>query len=262
MQDPENDVVASKSTSFKVYPIGPIIQTGSNSTGHITGSDCLKWLDTQPANSVLYVSFGSGGSLSGDQIKELALGLELSNVRFLWVNVKPPNDTATASYLNDDNDQNHHPENFLPKGFIERTKERGLVMGSWAPQVKVLNHGSVGGFLTHCGWNSILESVVNGVAMIAWPLFAEQRTNAALIVDSLKVAVRVESNDDDGKKMKKKEGIAKVIKSVMEGEEGKEVRRRMKNLKDDAASALMEDGSSTKTLSDLAIKWRKLRATK
>lgn len=238
-----------------MYPVGPIIQTGSNS--RVNGSECLRWLDTQPPNSVLYVSFGSGGSLSGDEINELALGLELSNLRFLWVNVKAPNDRATASYLS--GPENEHPENFLPKGFIERTRDRGLVMCSWAPQVEVLSHNATGGFLSHCGWNSILESVVNGVPMIAWPLFAEQRTNAAMLVDGLKVAMRAEVNENSG--IVKKEEIAKVIKSLMEGEEGKEIRRRMKNLKEAAACAVMEDGSSTKTLSELALKWKKLRGT-
>ncbi|XP_054783434.1 hydroquinone glucosyltransferase-like isoform X2 [Prosopis cineraria] len=238
-----------------VYPVGPIIQTGP--TNQASGSDCLRWLDLQPRNSVLYISFGSGGSLSEDQINELALGLELSNVRFLWVNVKAPSNKASASYLK--TPENDHLESFLPKGFLERTKERGLVLTSWAPQVEVLGHEATGAFLTHCGWNSVLESVVNGVPMIAWPLFAEQRTNAAMLVDGLKVAVRSSSQvgDDDG--LVEKKGIAKVIKSVIEGKEGKEVRRRMKKLKNAAADAVMEDGSSAKTLSSLTMKWKKLR---
>ncbi|XP_028799234.1 hydroquinone glucosyltransferase [Neltuma alba] len=241
-----------------VYPVGPIIQTGS--TNREIGSDCLKWLDLQPPNSVLYISFGSGGSLSEDQIKELALGLELSNVRFLWVNVKAPSSKASASYLiKPENDQ---LESFLPKGFQERTRERGLVMASWAPQVDVLRHEATAAFLTHCGWNSVLESVVSGVPLIAWPLFAEQRTNAAMLVDGLKVAVRSPSGVHDHQNgLVEKEEIAKVIKSAMEDEEGKEVRRRMKKLKDAAESAIMEDGSSTKTLSDLAMKWKKFRGT-
>ncbi|KAF7844859.1 hydroquinone glucosyltransferase-like [Senna tora] len=235
-----------------VYPVGPIIQSGSNPQQ--SGSDCLRWLDTQPPNSVLYVSFGSGGSLSGDQIKELALGLELSNSRFLWVNVKPPSDKASASYLS--TNENESPEAFLPKGFVERTKERGMVMSCWAPQVEVLGHSATGGFLSHCGWNSVLESVVKGVPLIAWPLFAEQRTNAAMLVDGLKVAVRAPEVGDG---VMEKEEIAKVIKSLMEGEEGKEVRRRMKKLKDDAVAAVTEDGSSTRTLSELAMKWKRMR---
>ncbi|KAI9078687.1 hypothetical protein K1719_039367 [Acacia pycnantha] len=239
-----------------VYPVGPIIQTGL--TNREIESDCLKWLDLQPPNSVLFISFGSGGSLSEDQINDLALGLEMSNVRFLWVNVKAPNNKASASYLT--KPENDQLDSFLPKGFQERTRERGLVMASWAPQVEVLGHEATGAFLTHCGWNSVLESIVNGVPLIAWPLFAEQRTNAVMLVDGLKVAVRLWSSEN-GLAVVEREGITKVIKSVMEGEEGKEVRRRMKKLKEAAASALMEDGWSTKTLSNLAMKWKALKGT-
>ncbi|CAK9163047.1 unnamed protein product [Ilex paraguariensis] len=176
-----------------VYPVGPLIQMGSISVGD--GSDCLRWLDKQPIGSVLFVSFGSGGTLSHEQLNELALGLEMSGHRFLWVVRSPPHDkSANASYfgarsIND-------PFDFLPSGFLERTKGVGLVVPSWAPQVQVLSHGSTGGFLSHCGWNSILESIVYGVPLIAWPLHAEQRTNAALLTDYLKVALRVKPNEN------------------------------------------------------------------
>ena len=234
-----------------VYAIGPITQTGS--IGQKVGWDCLLWLDNQPPNSVLYVSFGSGGTLSQDQINELALGLELSRHRFLWVNVRAPNDGASATYLSDDSVD---PLDFLPKGFLERAKGKGLVMPCWAPQIEVLSHRSIGAYLTHCGWNSVLESVVKGVPMIAWPLFAEQRTNAAMVTDGLKVAVRPKAGSNNG--IVVKEDIASLIKSLMEGLEGEEIRRRMKELKDGAACAVMEDGSSTKKLSKLALKWKSL----
>ncbi|XP_028801496.1 hydroquinone glucosyltransferase-like [Neltuma alba] len=243
-----------------VHAIGPIIKTGSSIEPNRSDRDCdkcLRWLDTQPPSSVLFVSFGSGGRLSQAQINELALGLELSDQRFLWVNVKSPSDRASASYLSDKNEED--PLHFLPSGFLERTKERGLVMASWAPQVQVLGHSSAGGFLSHCGWNSILESIAEGVSIIAWPLFAEQRTNAAMLADGLKVAIRPRLSDNNSGIVEKEE-ISRVIKCIMEDgdEEGEEIRRRMKELKDAASCALMEDGSSTKTLSNLALKWRNL----
>jgi hydroquinone glucosyltransferase len=138
-------------------------------------------------------------------------------------------------------------------GFLERTKGRGLVMCGWAPQLEILGHSSVGGFLTHCGWNSVLESVVKGVPMIAWPLFAEQRTNAALVTDGLKVSLRPKVS---GNGIVMKEEIAKVVKTLMEGSKDEQVRKRMKHLQHFAASALKEDGSSTKALSSLACKWK------
>ncbi|KAK7395583.1 hypothetical protein VNO78_16145 [Psophocarpus tetragonolobus] len=230
----------SENWKIRLYPVGPITQKGS-----IDESDeCLRWLDKQPPCSVLYVSFGSGGTLSQHQINELALGLELSGQRFMWV-LKAPSNSASAAYLEAAKED---PLQFLPSGFLERTKEKGLVVDSWAPQVQVLSHNSVGGFLSHCGWNSILESVKEGVPLITWPLFAEQKMNAVILADELKVALRPKVNDNG---IVEKGEIANVIKCLMEGEQGKGMRERMKNLKNSAANAL-KDGSSTKTLSQLA----------
>ncbi|GMY23842.1 hydroquinone glucosyltransferase [Fagus crenata] len=231
-----------------VYPIGPLVNMGS--TGKVDGSECLKWLDGQPHGSVLFVSFGSGGTLSYDQINELALGLEMSEQRFLWV-VRSPNDkVANATFFNEQSQKD--PFDFLPKGFLERTKGRGLVLPSWAPQAEVLSHGSTGGFLTHCGWNSVLESVVNGIPLIVWPLYAEQKMNAVMLTEDIKVALRPEANENG---LVGREEIAKASKALMEGEQGKKLRNQMKDLKDAAARNLSEDGASTKALSELAHKW-------
>lgn len=234
---------------IRLYPVGPITQKGSSNEAD-ESDKCLRWLDKQPPCSVLYVSFGSGGTLSQDQTNELALGLELSCQRFLWV-LRAPSNSSSAAYLETINED---PLHFLPSGFLERTKDKGLVVPSWAPQVQVLSHNSVGGFLSHCGWNSILESVQEGVPLITWPLFAEQKMNAVLLVDGLKVALRPKFNDDG---IVEKEEIAKVIKCLMEEEEGKGMRERMSNLKDSAANAL-KDGYSTQTLSQLANQWENL----
>ena len=123
---------------------------------------------------------------------------------------------------------------------------------SWAPQIQVLSHSSTGGFLSHCGWNSTLESIIQGIPLIAWPLFAEQRMNAVLLAEDLKVAIRPKAND---KGLVDREEIAKVVKGLMVGEEGKKVHSRMKDLKDAAEKAPSADGSSTKALIDLASHW-------
>ncbi|KAI9078473.1 hypothetical protein K1719_039569 [Acacia pycnantha] len=241
--------LAQKGSGYPlVYPIGPITLTGSNSDEN--GSECLKWLENQPPSSVLYVSFGSGGTLSQDQINELGFGLELSGQKFLWV-LRPPSNIASAAYLDSSNAQN--PLDFLPEGFLERTKEKGLVIPSWAPQISILSHGSIGGFLSHCGWNSTLESVQKGVPLIAWPLFAEQKMNAVLLTDGLKVALRPKVSENS---IVEREEISKLVKSLMEGEEGREIRQRMNDLRDASANALKIDGSSTKMLSEVALKWR------
>ncbi|KAK6137103.1 hypothetical protein DH2020_029156 [Rehmannia glutinosa] len=215
-----------------VYPIGPLVQMGS-SKSEVDGSCvCLKWLEEQPSGSVLYVSFGSGGTLSHDQIIELALGLEMSEQRFLWVVRCPNSTTSNATFFNIQNSDD--PLAYLPQGFLERTRGRGLVVPLWAPQAKILAHESLSAFLTHCGWNSILESVVNGVPMIAWPLYAEQRMNAVMLHEDVKVALRPQVGENG---LVGRVEIANVVKCLMEGEEGKSIRSRMRDLKDAAAKS-------------------------
>ncbi|KAH7844360.1 hypothetical protein Vadar_027168 [Vaccinium darrowii] len=227
-----------------VYPIGPLVQMG----GAEDGSDCLRWLDDQPRGSVLLVSFGSIGTHSFDQLTELALGLEMSEHRFLWI-VRSPNGKDAIIGVDDRN----NPFAFLPNGFLDRTKGFGLVLPSWGPQAQILSHGSTGGFLTHCGWNSTLESVVNGVPLIAWPLYAEQKMNAVILTEDLKVALRLEVGENG---IVGRTEIAKVVKDLMEGEEGNLIRSRMRGLKDAAGLVLNEDGDSTKQLAQLAQKWK------
>lgn len=247
--EPEIIRVLQESENKKpcVYPVGPIIRSESNSEANM--SVCLRWLENQPPRSVVFVSFGSGGTLSHEQLNELAFGLELSGHKFLWV-VRAPSKHSSSAYFSGQKDD---PLEYLPNGFLERTKENGLVVPSWAPQVEVLGHGSVGGFLSHCGWSSSLESVVNGVPMIAWPLFAEQTMNAKLLTDVLKVAVRPKVDDESG--IVKREEVGKSVKRIMEGDESLEINKKMNELSDAAATVLSDHGSSRKALSALALKW-------
>lgn len=216
-------------------------------------SGCLKWLDNQSPGSVLFVWFGSGGTLSGEQLTELALGLEMSEQKFLWFfkSPTPSGKAANASYLSAQNTVD--PSGVLPKGFLDRTQNSGLVVSSWVPQIQILKHGSTGGFLTHCGWNSTLESIVHGVPLIAFPLFAEKTLNAAMLTDDMKVAIRL-------KKMKNgiigHDEICKVVKELMEGEEGKRLRSKMEELKCSATSTLAEAGSSVRTFAEAVSGWK------
>ncbi|XP_009350467.2 hydroquinone glucosyltransferase-like [Pyrus x bretschneideri] len=232
-----------------VYPVGPLVKMEFSGVLDDQSSKCLKWLDEQPRSSVLYVSFGSGGTLSFDQINELALGLEMSKQRFLWVVRSPSDKAANATYFTA-HSQND-PLKFLPEGFTDRTQGRGLVVPNWAPQAQILSHESTGGFLTHCGWNSSLESIVNGVPLVAWPLYAEQKMNAYLFTKDVRVALRPKP-DEYG--LVGREETAMVVQALMEGEEGKRLRSRMKDLKDAGATALSDDGASTKALSDVVTK--------
>ncbi|XP_073024784.1 hydroquinone glucosyltransferase-like [Primulina eburnea] len=222
-----------------IHAIGPLIQMGSSS-GVQNSSVCSNWLDEQPNSSVLFVSFGSGGTLSHAQITELALGLEMSNQRFLWV-IRCPSDKSPSG-LDD-------PLSYLPEKFIDRTKNRGLVVPMWAPQAQILAHGSTCAFLSHCGWNSTLETVVSGVPLIAWPLHAEQKMNAVLLHEGVKVALRPKAGENG---LVGRVEVCDVVKGLMEGEEGEGIRSRMRALKEEAARAL----NSSAGLDDLAKKWK------
>ncbi|AET01195.1 putative hydroquinone glucosyltransferase [Medicago truncatula] len=234
-----------------VYMVGPIIQQNCDNTQN--ESQCLSWLDEQKPNSVVFVSFGSGGTISQNQMNELALGLELSSQKFLWV-VREPNDIASAIYFDVSNSKKD-PLSFLPKGFLERTNKQGFLVSNWAPQVEILSHKAIGGFVTHCGWFSTLECVVNGVPIVAWPLFAEQRMNATILADGIKIAIRPTIDNVSG--VVEKVEIVNVLKRLIV-DEGIEIRRRMKVLKDAAANAMKVDGSSIITMSQLVTKWTKM----
>lgn len=118
----------------------------------------------------MFLCFGSRGLFKAEQLKDIAIGLQNSGDRFLWV-------------------VRNAPIEDLPEGFMDRTKDKGLVVKSWCPQVVVLSHTSVGGFVSHCGWSSVHEAVRGGVPMLAWPLIAEQRLNRVVMVEEMKLAM-------------------------------------------------------------------------
>ncbi|XP_028803872.1 anthocyanidin 3-O-glucosyltransferase 5-like [Neltuma alba] len=238
-----------------VYPIGPVIKESEPVTE--TGAECLTWLDEQPEHSVLFIALGSGGTLSAEQLTELAWGLELSGQRFIWV-VRAPNDaSATATFFNVGGDKND-PRTYLAERFIERTRGRGLVVPSWAPQLSVLRHRSTAAFLSHCGWNSVLESLSHGVPIIAWPLYAEQRMNATTMAEEVGVAVKIVAEETAGKRVVGREEVERAVRMTVEGEKGKEMRRKARELKQSAAKALRNDGSSNgyESLARVVSQWK------
>ncbi|XP_052188137.1 UDP-glycosyltransferase 88A1-like [Diospyros lotus] len=218
-----------------LHCIGPLI-SGADRTGG--RGECFAWLDSQPRQSVVFLCFGSLGLFSKEQLKEMAVGLERSGQRFLWVVRSPEPETDL--------------EALLPAGFVSRTKDRGLVVGPWAPQVSVLNHDSVGGFVTHCGWNSVLEALCAGVPMAAWPLYAEQRLNRVVLVEEMKLALPV--RESEGGFVAAGE-VEKRVRELMESEEGKSVRKRVLMMKRAAEEAMEEGGSSITALSRLVDPW-------
>ncbi|KAK9678170.1 hypothetical protein RND81_11G193000 [Saponaria officinalis] len=148
-----------------VYPVSPILELGEKRGGGTDTRDesVIQWLDGQPMSSVVFLSFGSRGTFDEEQVKEIANGLEKSGHRFLWALRKPPSPRG----LGVSSDNKPFLET-LPEGFVDRTGGRGKIIG-WASQVEVLAHPAVGGFISHCGWNSTLESLWFGVPIATWP---------------------------------------------------------------------------------------------
>jgi len=229
-------------TTPPVFCMGPVI---SSSPCRGDDNGCLSWLDSQPSQSVVFLSFGSMGRFSRTQIREIAKGLEKSEQRFLWV--------VRSEFEKGDSGEPPSLDELLPEGFLERTKEKGMVVRDWAPQAAILSHESVGGFVTHCGWNSVLEAVWEGVPMVAWPLYAEQKLNKVVLEEEMKVGLSVKGN---------KEGLVSStelgdrVKELMDSDKGKEIRQRIFKMKMSAKEAMTEGGSSVVALNELVQKWK------
>ncbi|KAH9317477.1 hypothetical protein KI387_019246 [Taxus chinensis] len=212
-------------------------------------TDCTSWLDGKAKASVIYVSFGSFGYVSNRQIREMAMGLLHSEHPFIWV-LRP--DIVIASNVQD----------ILPEGFLEASKEQGLVV-EWSSQLDVLSHSSVGGFLTHCGWNSIMESLWLGVPMLGFPLLTDQYTNCKLIVEEWGVAMRLgecsRSKNHMRSPLVQREEITETIKQFLDldAEEGTKIRCRVNSVREVMKKAVINGGSSHKNL-DLLVQQLKI----
>lgn len=236
-------LIASDRKIPPVYPVGPVL----NSAGVGYNSDetavIIQWLDDQPVSSVVFLCFGSMGSISNDQVKEIAFALEHSNHRFLW-SLKPPLSKGAAKPSQDTSNL----KDILPVGFLERTEGIGKVIG-WAPQVAVLSHVAVGGFVSHCGWNSILESVWFGVPLATWPLYAEQQLNAFEMVIEYGMALDIKMDYRYDGNMKncvivKAEEIESKIRELMMDINRNELRKTVKDVQEKSRNAILEKGSS------------------
>ncbi|KAI3798387.1 hypothetical protein L1987_33662 [Smallanthus sonchifolius] len=228
-----------------VYPVGPVVdhvgpaRWHPNRSGH---EKVIQWLDRQPDCSVVFLCFGSMGSLNRAQVREIATGLERAGCRFLW-SLREPAKTE----LELPNDYEKLENNLFPDGFVDRTVERGLVCG-WVSQVSVLAHKAIGGFVSHCGWNSILESIWYGVPIATWPLYGEQHLNAFEVVKELglSVEIRLEKGND----LVLAEEVERGVRELMDGGDG-ELRKKVKEMSEKRKKALMENGYSFQALENL-----------
>ncbi|XP_031131386.1 scopoletin glucosyltransferase-like [Ipomoea triloba] len=240
----------------KAWHVGPVSlcnkEDGEKSqrgqAASIGEEECLNWLNSKNPNSVVYVCFGSMSIFSAAQLREIAAGVEASGQPFIWV-VKQ----NMEEEMND----------WMPEGFEERVENRGLIIRGWAPQVLILDHEAIGGFVTHCGWNSVLEGIVAGVTMVTWPLSAEQFFNEKMVTQVLKIGVPVGAQAwtrrTDSRAPINRENIEAAVKELMIGEEAEERRSRAIALGNMAKKAVEPGGSSDTDLRSLLEELRKNR---
>ncbi|CAK9309230.1 unnamed protein product [Citrullus colocynthis] len=233
----EHHVLEALSSKFPpIYPIGPINSLAAelihnqkvkdiHSNLWMEQSECMEWLDSKEPDSVVYANFGSNTVMSHHELMEFAWGLANSGKAFLWI-IRP--DLVEGEMA------------VLPTEFVAEIEGRGM-LGSWCNQEEVLKHPSVGGFLTHSGWNSTLESIVGGVAMISWPFFSEQHMNSHYCETEWGNGLEIGSDV-------KREEVEKLVRELMEGEKGKEMRKNSKEWKRKAEEACKFCGSSSTNL--------------
>lgn len=227
----------------KLFLVGPISTAATFKNRSFVGggldelgTKCLQWLDGQPFQSVAYICLGSIVTFTLEEVTELAVSLEATNQRFLWV-IK--NGTEGA----------------LPPDFEARTRDRGLTVKGWVPQLQILQHPSVGGFVTHCGWNSIIESISCGVPMACWPqLRNDQFFNCRYLVDVLKIAVEVRPQQitlPTPTSPKKNAEFERAVNLLMSSEERNAMRSRVQVLQKKVEATVADGGASKKALDDL-----------
>ncbi|KAI3671659.1 hypothetical protein L1987_87399 [Smallanthus sonchifolius] len=201
----------SRLTGKKVVPVGPLV-ADPPCHADLKQDSVMQWLDTKDTASTVFVSFGSEYFLSSADLKEIAYGLESSNVNFIWVLRFPKSE--------EEKQLSEH----LPAGFVERVKDRGLLVQGWAPQTKILRHKNIGGFVSHCGWSSVMEAIKFGVPIIAMPMHLDQPVNCRLVV---KVGVALEVVRD-GNGLLLRDRMASVVQSVVAGKGG--IREKAKEM--------------------------------
>jgi cis-zeatin O-glucosyltransferase len=220
---------------FAVGPLNPLLDPSARTPGK-TRHKCMDWLDAQPLASVLYVSFGTTSSFRPEQIAEMAAALKGSKQRFIWV----LRDADRADIFAESGAGLHDK---LMSEFARATEGTGLVITGWAPQLEILAHAATAAFMSHCGWNSTLESLSHGKPVLAWPMHSDQPWDAELICKYLRVGLLVRPWEKHAEVIPA-EGIQKVIEEAMLSENGVAMRQRAKELGEAVRASVAEGGSS------------------
>ncbi|KAK1406854.1 hypothetical protein QVD17_38462 [Tagetes erecta] len=233
----DSDILDASSSKFPpCYAIGPLHLLENKIVDKTLASfkstlwkedvECVKWLDTKEPSSVIYVNFGSITVITSQQLVEFGWGLAKSNYSFLWI-IRPDLVIGESAVL--------------PHELLEEISGRGL-LASWCPQEQVLNHSSIGGFLTHSGWNSTIESVSSGVPMICWPWTGDQQPNSWMCCNKWGIGLEMDNNVT-------RDEVQKLVIELMNGEKGISMRKRAGEWKNKAEEAcVVPSGSSVANL--------------
>ncbi|KAL2557206.1 UDP-glycosyltransferase 92A1 [Forsythia ovata] len=236
-----------------VWGVGPILlsehdRSRTSRKPAISPALCVEWLDKKQPNSVLYISFGFQNTISASQMMQLAKALDSSQTNFIWV-VRPP--------LGYDMNAEFVPQDWLPEGFLQHIEdqEKGLIVDKFAPQMEILSHKSTAAFLSNCGWNSVLESLKNGVPLIGWPMAAEQYYNAKYLVEEAGVCVEVARGTNF--EVRQEEIMEKIELVMGDNYKSKEMKRKACEIKEIIKDATRDEesykGSSVKAMEELFI---------
>lgn len=236
----EKDIVNYMSNFFPIKTVGPLIVDEHSKIGENIRADLVKadssitqWLNSKPPSSVVYISFGSIVVPSQEQVDEIAYGLLDSGLNFLWI-MKPPRKNSSF------------PTVVLPQGYLDKVGNKGKVV-EWCLQEEVLAHPSLVCFLTHCGWNSSMEAIVNGVPIVAFPQWGDQVTNAKYLVDEFKIGVRLSRGVTEKRTITRYE-VEQSLHEVSSGPKAAEMKSNALNWKKKAAEAVAGGGSSDQNL--------------
>ncbi|CAN4118284.1 unnamed protein product [Withania somnifera] len=233
MQELENSLLLRHQEHYKVpfFPIGPfhkMAPTASSTSILEEDSSCIEWLDGQARNS-FYINRVVTVMIDEKELIETAWGLANSDQPFLWV-IRPGSISGFQC------------AEALPDDFEKMVGEKGRIVKR-APQKQVLAHPAIAGFFTHCGWNSIVESILEEIPLICRPIQADQQVNERYLTQIYKVGLELEVIE--------RTVIEKTVRKLILGEEGKDLKKRVVDMKQSIVAGMQTDGSSHKNLNDL-----------
>ncbi|RZC92851.1 hypothetical protein C5167_004034 [Papaver somniferum] len=224
-----------KQEEAKAWCVGPLFLYHDDMDGEDEPDETIRWLDEHEDGSVVYVSFGTQADVSNLQLDEIIHGLEMSNQPFIFV-------VRSKMWI-------------LPDGLEEKVRGKDLVAREWMNQRRILSHKGIGGFLSHCGWNSVLESISSRVPLLVWPMMAEQPLNARIVVDGFGIGVEVPRGNTACKVGEEivavgRGNICKGVDELMNSEKGMRAREKVKSVGEVAKQEVQKDGSSFKCLTE------------